>query len=494
VPDYASFSPQSPYAYQPGSSGYRGDQGFSPGYYQPGIVPQRPVATALPPIWDPQRALYVNPQTGQPHTGKLPSGQYSTAGRISGAPPIAPPAGKINPLTGQQELAPSQQFDAVSIPKQPDVSKATSDLLDTFKTTAAASLKDFSSYLNDFKTNLGTAQTAATKAENIQPTVDALTGQQKQYAGGVTQAQADLAGVNKTANAAETGSVAEAKGLLPSYDAAGQAIADRQMQLAVGNLSRYKMGSGTPTSAGTDETNILANAASAAMLPLKQSEIAQRYNIINNLELPVTRDIASRGAGQAAFDVSTARDIFSSGQATTKDIQNLAQQVRTMSYQDAMNFMQAAGIPAQIQHQIISGQISELSGLSGLESASNYQGLQDLTGMSLTPAQYYNQGTGGYSVNSRYAPTTGTGTNAPGLRAANAPVEVGAGGLPSWIAQSRYNQAQTSQGNQPNVGAQSNSHWDSNLGVFVDNNTGAITGWGYGGSAADYVPVDAGGS
>lgn len=537
MPDYTSFIQDSPYAFLPGSSGVWGDQGTpaggsTPGSVRPGmglpgdryraaagLMPLsptvRPAVQTMPAIWDPNRALYVNPQSGQPFTGKLPSGQYATGGRVTGAPPVAPPAGPVNPATGERTLAPSQQYNAVSIPKQPDVSAATTDLLNTFKTTAAASLKDFSSYLNDFKKNLGTAQTAAKTAEDIQPAVQALTDQQKQYAGNLNQAQADLAAVNKTAAGAEQGAVTEARNLLPSYDAAGQAIADQQMKLAVGNLSRYKMGTGTPRSLGSDETGILATAATNAMLPLKQSEIAQRYNIINNLELPVTRDIASRGAAQAGFDVNTAQQIFSSGQATTKDIQALAQQVRSMTYDDALKFMQAAAVPPQIQQQILSGQISELAGLSGLETGSNYQGLQDLTGASLTPANYYNLGTPGFPTYSRYAPTSGTGT---GLTAPNAPVEVGGTktgtnpntGAPAtaqelayfnqtgvWPAQdplfsnaaySRYapQVVGTQPRNRSNTGPQSNSVWDPNQGAFVDKDTGAITGWGPSGQSPYY--------
>jgi hypothetical protein len=240
----------------------------------------------------------------------------------------------------------------------------------------------------------------------------------------LTQAQKDLAAVNAAAAASETGSVAEAKNLLPSYDAAGQAIADYQMKLAQGNLSRYKMGTGTPSSLGSDEASILANAATAAELPLKQSEIAQRYNIINNLELPVTRDIAARGGQQATFDVNTAQQIFSSGQATTQQIQALKNQVRSMTYQDAVQFMQAAGIPAVLQQQILGGEAATLSALSGLETASNYQGLQDLTGASLTPAAFYNLSTPGFPNYSRYAPQTSTGNGV--LRASDAPIEVGA--------------------------------------------------------------------
>jgi len=424
--------------------------------------------------WDPVRAIYINSRTKQPYTGKSPqTGYYISNGRVTAPPPGVSTPG-IDPNNVQQ------RYKAVSIPKQPDVSAETSDLLTTFKKQADASLQDFSSYLNDFKKNLGTAQTAAAAASSpatVGKEAADMQAQQRQYAQSLDASQKALADLNAQTAAQEQGAVAQAQGLLPSYDAAAQAIADRQMQAVVGNLSRYKMGTGTPTSAGSDESRILANAASDVYLPLERDKINKQYDIISNLQLPVTRDIAGRETSRIAqFDPMVAGQKFQSGIATDKDVQALRDQVRNMTYEDAVRFMQAAQIPVSIQQAILSGNIGQLGQLSQLETASNYQGLQDLLGANITPATYYNQQfPGGFP--SRYPSTAGTGTGGGGaLSAPNAPRAVGPGGntydgsvySPTWAGGMNYD-PRTGRWIAPSRYA---GVWDQSAGGYWDPNTG----------------------
>lgn len=459
------------------------------------------------PAWNAMNGMYINSRTKQPWTGKLNNGMYVRAGR-----PAQDPSTVAQPAINPNDV--NQRYKAVSVPKQPEVAGAASDLLTTFKKQADASLQDFSKYLSDFKANLGTAQGAAKQAENITPTAIALAKQQQDYAGSLDRSAQDLAALNARTATAETGAVTEAKDLLPSYDAAANAIADRQMQGVYQNLSRYKMGTGTPTSAGSDESRILAQAASDVALPLEREKINRRYDIISGLELPVTRDIASRETSRIAqFDPLVAGQIFNSGQATVKDIENLRQQVRNMSYEDAVRFMQAAQIPVAIQQQILQGQISNLGQISGIESQANYQGLQDVLGANLTPAQYYSQANPEFPNLSRYSPGGGPAGLSPGLSAPNAPVQVGGGGggggnasfdasgnptttqygnqyRPTWgggltydprsgrwQAPSRYN---LDPGGELNVhpGTMANAYYDPRLGKIVDRTSGTFVAGG----------------
>lgn len=377
------------------------------------------------PIWDSINAIYINPITKQPFTGKMKNGMYVQNGRSMGyQDPASFGAANINPND------PNARYKAVEIPKAPDISSATKDLVQQFKDTAEQSLKGFDDHLKEFTSGVADANKASKSAiQSVAGTAQTLADQQANYAKSLSSSSADYKTLNSGTAAKEAASVQEAKDLLPQYDSAGQAIADRQLQEVAKNLSRYKVGTGTPMSAGSDESRILAQAASDVMLPLKQAQINQRYNIISGLELPTTQDVANRETNRIAqFDPMVAGQIYNSGAATTQQIQALKEHVAGMSFDNAERTLKDMGIPSQVINTILAGNISNLSGLAGLEDQSTYRGLQDRLGANLTQPVYYDQGNPPYPATSRYGNpqnTTATG-NTPAL-ATNGPIQFGPG-------------------------------------------------------------------
>lgn len=379
------------------------------------------------PIWDPVNAVFKDPRTGQPFTGRLKNGMYVQNGRSAGYqdPSSFGAPANINPND------PNQRYKPVEIPKAPDISAATKDLVQQFKDTAEQSLKGFDDHLKEFTSGVTDAQKATKAAiDSASGTAQTLANQQADYAKALSSSAADYRNLNTDTAGKEAAIVAEAKGLLPQYDAAGQAIADRQMQEVAKNLSRYKVASGTPMSAGSDESRILAQAAADVMLPLKQAQINQRYNIISGLEMPTTQDIANRETSRISqFDPMVAGQIYNTGTATTNQIQALKEHVAGMSFENAERTLRDMGLPSQIINTILGGNISTLSGLAQLEDQSNYRGLQDLLGANVSQPQYYDLSNPPLPVPSRYstpASLTSTGNSQPPL-ARNAPIQVGPG-------------------------------------------------------------------
>lgn len=419
MPDY-------PFLNYPGSSGYGPiGTGFGRVYTPPPTTDSGP---ADYPLFDASTGKLISRKTGKPWVGAMPPGWVNPYGSAASAAsaqgvqvPYAPPGTMINPND------PTQRYKPVDIVKSPDIAKGQEDLMKTFQDSAAASLKDFNTYLSNFKNDLTAARTAgkaATDPATIAQDIASMRGQQEQYASGLQGDVSQLSDINRASAAAEQGIVTQANAILPQYDAAAKAVADQQMQEVVRNLSRYKMGTGTPTSAGGDEARILAAEAAKVYAPFEQAKIDRQLNLLTGLALPVQRDITNRATYAASqFNPQAQGEIFRSGRATERDVQNLRDTVASMSYQQALQFMQAAGIPANIMQQILSGQISQLGALGQLEDQSRYRGLQDVLGVYPSqPMGFSNRTPPLPNYPSRYPGTSNT------LNPGNAPLTVDGGG------------------------------------------------------------------
>lgn len=386
------------------------------------------------PLFDASTGKLISRKSGKPWAGALPPGWVNPYGSAASAAsaqgvqvPYAPPGTMINPND------PTQRYKPVDIIKSPDIASAQQELMKTFQDSASASLKDFNTYLSNFKNDLGAARAAgkaATDPATIASDIASMRGNQSRYEAALQGDMGALADINRENAAAQQGIVSQANAILPQYDSAAKAVADQQMQAVQRQLSRYKMGTGTPRSGGTDEERLLADAAARVYAPFEQGKIDRQLNLLTGLALPVQRDIANRATAAAAgFNPQAQGEIFRSGMATQRDVQNLRDTVANMSYQQALQFMQAAGIPAQIMQQILSGQISQLGALGQLEDQSRYRGLHDILGVYPSqPMGFSNRTPPLPNYPSRY-PVTGNTLN-PG----NAPEEGGPlGDIPGGI-------------------------------------------------------------
>jgi hypothetical protein len=353
---------------------------------------------------------YYNPATGAVWSGTLPGGGLVQNGTLQKNTSPNNPSG-INPNNPQQVYQP------VNITKTPDVAAGEQDLMAQFTTSANDALKDFDQYLSSFQSQLSGALPKIAAATNAQPTINALTAAQQQYAGALGTNAANLTQSVNQANQTQQGLVTQAEAVLPQYQAAEQAIAGQELGAVQADVSRYKLGSGTPTSMGATEQDILQQGVQNVELPLNEAMLQQQENIIQNFASPVAAQIASRNSALYGSQLpALAGAGYSSAQGTANQISALQQQVAGMSLQDAQAFLTAANVPTQIQQQILSGQIGQLGGLSNVEQGATYQGLQDVLGGQVSQPQSYSFSSGGLGSPTRYAPSG---------QPANAPVQVG---------------------------------------------------------------------
>ena len=381
---------------------------------------------------------------------------------------------------------PNQRYQPVDIVKAPDIASAQTSLLDTFKKSASDSLAGFNDYLKTFKDALSTAFNKSGQATDPTGTINSLQSEQQRYSEGLDQNAADYQALNQDAAARERAIVQESRGLLPQFDEAQNRAEALQRDILQGQVSRYKAGSGTPMSLGSAEERQLVEGARKIAVPIELAKINQRYNVLSDYALPVERDIAGRETQRiGVYTPAQLASQFQSGTATTQAIQQLRQTTSSMAMEDAIRYMQAIGVPAQVQQSILSGQIGQLSQLGSLEDATRYRGLQDRLGAFPTAPQTYSVSTPGYSAPPRYTPISSL---LSGIYANNAPrdaatgLTVSARNIPSaprgaqgayvWDAgNARWQNWQTGEampaGFQP-PGAQSASPWVEDVGQTWD--------------------------
>lgn len=425
MPNYPNIS-------YPGSSGY----GVRPdGTYGPMTTPV-PTTTRQPyAAYDISSGRYIDITTGKPYTGKDPrTGQQFSNGALS-----AQSAQSAASAAGIDPNNPAQRYKPVDIVKAPDVNAAQQNLMETFRRNADQALTDFGTHLRSFQTDLTSARGLSREAQNISPTVDALTAAQGRYAGDLGSSEAEYRRAMADAAARERGVVQQANDLLPSYDTALDNILRNNLALVQGNLSRYKMGTGTPTSPGSSEARILASQATQAALPIEQAKIQRRYDILGGMALPVERELGGQRINFAgSFLPGVASSRYQSATSLPMQIQTLKQQVAGMSYQDAVRFLQAQGIPAEMQNAILSAQTGTLGQLGALEESTRYRGLQDVLGAQVANPVYYSQALPAYpNFPTRY-PTTNTGTTPAPMQAPNAPRTVAPQQAPTGIGGMSY--------------------------------------------------------
>ena len=475
----------------PGSSGYWNDPtGAAYGSYSryglgyPGDVSRNQVSDALGLSGTTGTTVGANtevPVLGadgkfySTKTGKLFTGADSTGNTYN---------------NGFKQSDVKDRYQAVDVTKDPAVADETSKLLDSFKSDAASALKDFNSHLSDFSADTSGARAKGAQATDISGFETGMNQRQAALDKSLNQSVGDYANLNADQATKENAIVKQAFDILPQYDAAAAAIADRQAQALQANMSRYKLGTDTPRSLSGVEQNILARNVADVYLPMEQQKIARNLDLVTNLSLPVSRELYGNEANRISnFNPKIAQQEFASGQATLQTIQGVRQQVAAMSYDDATRYMQSLGVPAQIQQQILSGQLGQLGQIAGLNDATHYRGLQDLAGAYPSQPVYYNMGTPGYggaSYPGRYG-ITNTGNTLGG----NAPTTVSPQNgdwsydqnASAWVNRrtGQYSRYGNSQGtgptsyqfpyptNQlPQAGSMSGGRYDPNTGMIVD--------------------------
>lgn len=298
---------------------------------------------------------------------------------------------------------PNQRYQPVDIVKSPMVAGAVGDLMESFKKGAADSLAGFDDHLKTFRTSLDNAFNRQNAAADPSATISELRRRQAGYDSEIGQTRADYLNSNAEAAARERAVAQDARDSLGLYDSATDAATNLALQQAQKRISRYKAGGGAPSGLSSDEIQMLHAADANILVPMAQAKINRRYSNMSQFDLPIEQDIASREQMRiGSFTPQMIAAQFQSGQATAQTIQALLEHTSNMSMQNAVQYMQALGVPAEIQQRILSGQITQLGQLGEIEDRSRYRGLQDTLGVNPTQPQYFSPATGSYPMPSRY--------------------------------------------------------------------------------------------
>lgn len=360
-------------------------------------------------FYDPDQMMYVNKNEA---LGR--SSRFNPANQGRGwASPYYTPALDEAALARQNI---NNLYAPVEVVKSPLLAGAIPDLYASWKAGSATATKGFDDYLNAFKTGNEAAYRAGNEAVAAVPgTINALTGSQRQYETDLRSAAQRYDDTLAASEATQRGIIARDYAALPEYQAALQA------QNAVTQDALVRAAKGTRVGAGglpmgSDMARVLARQSYEAALPYTMAGINRGYDIRG-----AERGVESGLTGQqiqyaGSFLPSTYSNIYTSGQNLATTVQNLKNQVSTMSYENAMRYMQSIGVPAQIQQAILSGQINNLGQIAALENQLYYRGLQYLPGQQITPVQNWYFNAPGYPTYDRqqpnplvYNPTMGTG-------------------------------------------------------------------------------------
>jgi hypothetical protein len=369
-----------------GSSGYgtlpNGLYGNMP--TTPNYNVQQPLEYA---VYDVSQNKVVSNRTRKPFTGKDPrTGQSYVNGVASAAS-----------AESAQPMDPNQRYRALDVVKAPDIASAQTDMMAAFKKTADASLKPFSEHLGNFNADLESARSAGKEATNIQPTVNALVGAQQKYAADLGSSNDSYQKALADAAAASRGIVKSADNTLPMYDAAANNLQNIAIANANRYASRYQLGSGTPSSPSSYMEALRMQKVAEAAAPFEMAKIDRRFSNLSNYALPVEQQIAGQNINYVGnYLPGIAGSNYNSAVQTANAIQSLKNSVSGMSYDNAIRYMQALGIPSDLMQRVFSNQLGQLGQLAQLGEMSHYRGLEDTNPMSVSQPVYYNMGLPGY--------------------------------------------------------------------------------------------------
>jgi len=360
------------------------------------------------PFYQLATGTYTDSVTGLPFSGTW-AGQTFSNGALAGTSAATGQPGSAAP-TGTPGAAPTgtaADYTGLNVPKSPAEAADVNELQQQFASNASSALQNFSSYLNDFNSDISNARSAAATAQNIQPTVNALTSAQGGYAQNLAGANTAYQNALNTGAANANNVIATEQGMLPSYDQAVNNVGNLEIANLGPQMARYAMASGVPGGASSATQQIEAGAVANIAAPLELQKIQQAYGI-QNQNLGVQELLGQRGityAGQ--FLPGQAGALYSSQTGLANAVQSLKNQTAAMTFQDALKFMQAAGVPASMQAQVLGVNIGMLSQLEGAYGGANYQGLQYLPGALTAGVQGFSNAMPGYPT---YPSTAGTRT------------------------------------------------------------------------------------
>jgi hypothetical protein len=361
-----------------GATPIYGPDGNITGWNQPNQTPSNSAASNYP--VNVNGTFLAGGAGGAPYSGNYNGTQY-TAGNPTGVQ-VPYSTNYINPNNA------ASRYSGVSIAKNPGITSGANNLLSAFN--SGADVSNFNDLLGNEQSGSNALTAGFNADQNTFATVPgqtagALNANVNQFANTGNTLNQNYSSVLGNTNAAENSIVNQATNLLPAYDQAVTNVGNQEQNALAQDVSRYKLGTGTPGSLGSGEENLLIQGTQAAQVPLEEAKINQNYNLLQNLDLPVAQQQGQAAVNQiTGFEEPLAAANYNNTASTANNIAQLSLQVAGMSIADATKYMQAQGIPAQVQQQILSGNVSNLGGINNILGQSQYQGLQDVLGANLS--------------------------------------------------------------------------------------------------------------
>lgn len=369
-------------------------------------------------VYDPLKKMYVNSVSGLPWTGPLGNtGNFANKGIWTNSNPTA--------ATGASTTPVDQRYGAMQVVKNPTLAAGTADLFKSFKEGADA--LDFNSLLNEARSASGTLKTAyqneqgatnvddyAAKQRALDAQAAAQTGQYADTARGIG---AEYKASDEDYARKLAGITQKAYDTLPEYDAAIDAIGNKQIGSIQSRIDRNKIAGGN-MGLSSGELRATARGVADVSLPLAREKIQRRYDILSGFERPAATEVATRAAQRLSnFESPQERDIYmrtyqdvQQQKQTEQQVQSLRQAVAGMNRQSAEAYLRSLALPAQLIQSVLSAQTSQLGQIGALDDQAYYRGLEYLPGVQ--PSQPT-----GYSVSNPPFPAPGRryAPNSPGV-------------------------------------------------------------------------------
>ena len=166
-------------------------------------------------------------------------------------------------------------------------------------------------YSNILGNTAGNENSLVNQAYQFNPQqLSALQGITGQFANTAGQLNQNYSDTLSNLQNQENQDVTQANQNLTGYDTAAQAVADQEQQALGAQVSRYKLGTGTPASLGGGEEAMLLQGTQNIQLPTQLAKVQAQQNLLTNYQTPLQQQMAQSQIGQINYATPLAQQIY----------------------------------------------------------------------------------------------------------------------------------------------------------------------------------------
>lgn len=342
-------------------------------------------------VFDAATGLYRSARTGRAFTGRDPnSGKQFKNGREDLAASDMQRVPGTNNYINPNDVSQRYGGAVVARPEQAETAKQNAAFQTELESNLKSTMKDFNDYLANAKLEINSGVTAANKAADITPTVNALTQAQQQYVGqlGASNQAYQQALANQQTNELGVYNLAEQRRLT---DLAAQFAKDRQAAQAqvTRGVSRWGAGknaqSGGDMGLGSDVASILAQKSYEASLPYGMAEAQQGLTNITNYLMPAQQRISNANINYAgSYLPGIAGAQYQSATGLAGAVQSLRDAAANGYWNTVSQLLKIPQVTSQISQEELARYQQMLAQSGQIIGMTNYTGLQDRLGATLS--------------------------------------------------------------------------------------------------------------